>query len=209
LRVQSRHAFQTSIAVVESLGKSTALPEKKLKRKKDRSCAGKMYQIDDLVIYGSHGVCRVEAIGTLNISGLDDGNTYYTLYPLYQECKIHIPTDTSMFMRPVITFAEAQKLISLIPSIREAADDRGDHRFWEGYYKESIKTHDCIEILRIIKTIYAKNAIAEEQGKKLGQMDEKYMKKAEDLIEGEFAVALGIPKEKVKDYIKSKLNRLE
>jgi len=61
-------------------------------------------------------------------------------------------------------------------------------------------------IIRFICCI--KSAIAEEQGRKLGQMDERYMKKAEDLLDGEFAVALGIPKESVGSYIESKLLRV-
>ncbi len=168
-----------------------------------------MYQVGDFVVYGSHGVCRVEAVGTLEFNRVNDGNTYYTLNMQNQACKICIPTDTSVFMRPVITCAEAQKLISLIPSIREAVDDHGDHRFWEGYYKESLQTHDCMEILKVIKTIYTKSTIAEEHGRKLGQMDERYMKKAEELIDGEFSVALDIPKEKVRAYIESRLRELE
>lgn len=168
-----------------------------------------MYQVGDLIIYGSHGVCRVEAVGTFDIPGFDDGRIYYTLHLLYQECRIFIPTDTGVFIRPVITYEEAQKLIASIPSIKEAVDSNGDHRFWEGYYKKSLQTHECLDLLKIIKTIYTKSAIAEEQGRKLGQMDERYMKKAEDLLDGEFAVALGIPKENVRGYIESKLNELE
>lgn len=168
-----------------------------------------MYQVGDLIIYGNHGVCKVEAVGTLDIPGVDDGKIYYTLRLLYQECKIFIPINTSVFMRPVITYEEAQQLISIIPSIKEDVDNNIDPRLWKDYYKESLQTHDCIDLLKIIKTIYTKNTIAEEQGRKLGQTDERYMKKAEDLLYGEFAVALGIPKENVRSYIENKINEIE
>ena len=41
----------------------------------------------------------------------------------------------------------------------------------------------------------------ESQGKKLGQIDTRYRKEAEELLHEEFAVVLGIPKDEVIQYI--------
>ncbi|MGL6216487.1 MAG: CarD family transcriptional regulator, partial [Lacrimispora sphenoides] len=41
-----------------------------------------MFQVNDLVVFGTHGICRVEAIGSLNMSAVDDDRLYYTLKPL-------------------------------------------------------------------------------------------------------------------------------
>ena len=42
-----------------------------------------MFGIGDYVICGNKGVCEVENITTLNISGVDRGREYYILKPLY------------------------------------------------------------------------------------------------------------------------------
>jgi CarD family transcriptional regulator len=41
--------------------------------------------------------------------------------------------------------------------------------------------------------------------KKLGAIDERFKKKAEELLFGEFAVVLDIPKEDVRSYISNKV----
>lgn len=160
-----------------------------------------MYQIDDLIIYGSQGVCKVEAVGIPDIPGVDKEKIYYTLSPLYQNGKIFTPIDTSVFMRPIITYAEAQQLISLIPSIKENVYNNKNQRLMKDHYQEYMQTHDCSDLIKVIKNIYTKKVITMDQGKKLGQIDEHFMKQAEDLLYGEFSVVLGIPVDNVKSYI--------
>jgi CarD family transcriptional regulator len=172
-------------------------------------CKRIMYKIGKLLIYGSYGVCRVESIGVPDLSGIDKSKLYYTLCPLYHTEKIFTPIDTSVFMRPVITYDEAQRLISIIPSMRENITDIGNIKLLEVYYRESLKTHDCCDLLRLIKTIYTRARIVEEQGKKLGQIDKRFMNIAEDLLYGEFAIALNMTKESVKTYIEDKVKEQE
>jgi len=160
-----------------------------------------MYQIGDLIIYGSYGVCKVETIGKIEIPGVDTDRIYYTLCPLYERGKVYTPTDTNVFMRPIITNAEAKQLIAIIPSISEDEYDSSSGKLMEDHYQESMQTYDCVSLIKMIKTVYTKKVITVGQGKKLGLMDERFMKKAEDLLYGEFAVVLGIPKEDVKSYI--------
>ncbi len=57
----------------------------------------------------------------------------------------------------------------------------------------------------MLKSIYAKNAEAEKNNKKLGQIDKRYMKLAEELLFGELACALGKEKEYVEKLVTDKL----
>ena len=168
-----------------------------------------MYKTGDLVIYGGHGVCKVEEVSTPDIYGVNQGKLYYTLYSLYNNEKIFTPIDTKTFMRPVVSRAQVHQLISNIPSIEEDLNDGLSFKLLEGYYKEVIQTYDCSDLLKMIKSIYSKEKTAEEQGKKLGQIDTKYLRRAEDLLFGEFAAALDMPKEEVKSYIEDKLGEPE
>ena len=163
-----------------------------------------MYRVGDLIIYGNYGVCRVETIGKPDIMGIDKNKLYYTLSSLYHNERIYTPIDTNIFMRPVITSAEAQQLISRIPLICEGVYNDSSLRLVEEYYKELLQSHDCYDLIKLIKTVNTKKKSAIEQGKKPGQIDERYIRIAEDLLDGELAVALGIPKESVKSYIEEK-----
>lgn len=43
------------------------------------------YQVGDVIVYNGEGVCRVEAVGIPELSGLEKQKEYYTLVPLYHE----------------------------------------------------------------------------------------------------------------------------
>ncbi len=43
-----------------------------------------LFSVNDYVVYGSEGVCRVESIGKKDITGLDKEKEYYTLVPVYK-----------------------------------------------------------------------------------------------------------------------------
>ncbi|MBW7572392.1 CarD family transcriptional regulator [Caproiciproducens faecalis] len=166
-----------------------------------------MYQIGEWIVYGNDGVCKVEAVGILDIPGVNKGKVYYTLCPAFRNGKIFTPVDTNVFMRPVITFDKVQELISLVPFIGENVYNNPNKKLLEDHYQEFFQTHDCSDLIKIIKSVYTKKVDAADQGKKLGQMDERFMKRAEDLLFGEFAVVLGIPKESVKSYIVGNLKK--
>lgn len=168
-----------------------------------------MYKVGDLIMYSNYGVYKVESVGTPDIFGIDKCKLYYMLCSLYCNEKIYTPIDTDMFMRPVITYTEAQRLISLIPSINENVYHNRRMRVMEDYYQEFLQTHDCYDLLKLIKMVNTKKRLVVEQRKKLGQIDKRFMRIAEELLYGEFAVALGISKESVKGYIEEKVKWTE
>ncbi|WP_270647444.1 CarD family transcriptional regulator [Paeniclostridium hominis] len=168
-----------------------------------------MYKIGEYIIYGNDGVCKVEDVGVLNISGINKKRIYYTLKPLYENGKIFTPIDTSVFMRSLINYEEVQQLIESIPYIKDKKCNEKNSRLLQIYYKNLLQTHECSDLLTLIAGIYEKKDKAMENGKKLGQIDNRFMKVAEGLINDEFSVVLGIPREEVADYIKEKIKEYE
>lgn len=73
------------------------------------------------------------------------------------------------------------------------------------YYQRMLENHDCADLVQLIKTIYARQQTAHAAGRKGGQADERYRKRAEDTLYGELAVALDIPREQVEEYIRRTL----
>lgn len=156
-----------------------------------------MFKIGDKVIYGTSGVCEI-----CDVAPLDrDGKDYYKLQPYFGSEVIFTPIDTKVFMRAVMTKDEAEELIRQIPHI--TGDDGEDKNFlaMRERYQNSIMSHDSEDLIQLIKSIYEKGT-----KKKLGMVDERYMKRAEDLLYGELAVALDIARDDVIEYIKKVLS---
>ena len=76
-----------------------------------------MYEIGAMVFYGGEGVCRVEAVGPLEMSGASQGKEYYTLAPLYRTGRVYTPVGREETMRPVLSRREAEELVRSIPSL--------------------------------------------------------------------------------------------
>lgn len=169
-----------------------------------------MYQKGDLIVYGSSGVCRVDEIGPLKgAGGVKETREYYTLSPVFGSGVIFIPSDTGMFMRPVLTKEQVEALIDRLPALEEKSCDISTLRALSEQYHAAFDSHRCEDLLRLIKALYLKEQNSARQGRRVGLTEMKYRKHAEELIHGEFSVALGIPPEEVPSYISCRLAKSE
>lgn len=161
-----------------------------------------MYKEGELILYGNTGVCRIVEIKERSFANSHEKHMYYVLKPLYQDCTISTPIDNpKVFMRPIISMEDANQLIDMIPNIQaEAYHSRVLSQLSE-HYNAALKTHNCEDLLELTMSIYAKKQDAEQQKRKFGATDERFMKRAEELLFGELAAALNIPKESVPEYI--------
>lgn len=167
-----------------------------------------MFEKGSLMVYDTTGVCRVEDIGVPEgLPVAREGREYYKLTPVFGSGTIYIPVDTKVFMRPVISRQEAERLIRKIPEIRENLCESKNQKVLEDHYKESLMTHDCEDLIQLIKTVYMKKKNLERIGKKAGKTDTQYMKRAKALLHEELSVALGIPVDEVEDYIAGAVGR--
>ena len=161
-----------------------------------------MFQPGDLIVYGTTGVCRVEDITRPNQTGPDRDKQYYLLKPFYQDGHIYTPVHNSKVpMRLVICRAEAEMLIDLIPTLQAEIYHAPSLPALAQHYQSVLKDHDCRHLLELTISIYAKQKAAEARKRRLGMLDERYMKQAERLLHGELSVALEIPFEAVPAYI--------
>ncbi len=167
-----------------------------------------MFQKDQWIVYGSTGVCRVAQIGPLKeLSGADPDTLYYTLEPLCGTDIIYVPVDTQAFMRPVITRQQALDLIDRIPTLHEDHYKAGNRRLLTDQYQASLRSHSCEELVELIAFIYHKQQRTLERGRRLSETDQRYRKRAEELLHGEFSIALDIPLEEVQPYIAKRLQK--
>lgn len=165
-----------------------------------------MFQTGDYVVYGSLGVCRVEGLEERRFEGLDAAHPYYQLSPLYQGGVLYVPADNpKIALRPVITAQEANRLIDAIPAMDCRAIQGRSAQELGAHYEQALKTHDCADLIQLVVSIYTKKQDLARQNRKFGRVDQHFMKCAEDSINGEFAVALGIDRAEVPGYISRRL----
>lgn len=167
-----------------------------------------MFEIGDFIVYGTNGVCRVDAIGPMDLGGVTGDRLYYTLVPVYDKGgRVFTPTDNKkVIMRPVITKDEAVKLIDDIGEIDALwiTDDKKR----EVEYKEAIRKCDTKVWIRIMKMLYQRRELRLAEGKKITASDERYFSMARESLNGELAIALDISKDDVESYIEERMQAL-
>ena len=166
-----------------------------------------MFKIGDYVAHYKEGVCEVTSIGKLDISCSDKKKEYYTLKPLYDAGGIlYTPVENDKRqIREVITSEEAQALIEDMLNIETIGVT--DEKRREISYKEALLRNQCRDWVAIIKTSYTRKMKRIASGKKVINVDDKYLNIAEKFLYGELAVALDMPKDEVKGYITDYLKK--
>ena len=162
-----------------------------------------MFKIGDKIMHGQTGVCEVADICEKALIK-NQKKLYYVLCPVMQPNNvIYTPVESDkVFMRPIITKQQAEDLISRIPSLVESIKD--EPQTSEDYRRE-IATHNIDDLVSLTANIYHKKFSAKAPKKKLGFLDEKIMRKGEELLFGELSAALEIPYDKVQKYIEEKI----
>lgn len=160
-----------------------------------------MFEKGEYVVCGNKGVCVVEDITTLNISGVDRERKYFILKPVYMAgSTVYVPVDSSgESMRKILSHEEAKRLIEMLPEIPliTIANDK----LLEQEYRNCLKSNSCEEWVKIIKTIYLRKQKRLEAGRKVTAVDAKYSRIAEDNLYGELAVSLNLARNDVEEYI--------
>ena len=160
-----------------------------------------MYQVGEKIIYGENGVCTVEKIEPLAMSGAPKDKLYYHLTPLVGSGTYFTPVDSGAYMRPVMSREEAEALIDAMPGIAPAIcnDNRFNHV--DAFYKELFRLHSCEALVAIVKGLRSRMA----ERKTRSSRAEATMRRAKDMLHGELSVALGINIQDVESYIQERI----
>ncbi len=164
-----------------------------------------MFKIGDQVVHYKEGVCEVINIGRLDMRCSDKKKEYYTLKPLYNAGgTLYMPVDgQEKQLRKVISSHEAKELINDMQNIDVL--NISDEKRRELMYKEALFKNQCRSWVALMKTSYIRKKERIAVGKKVINVDDRYLNSAEKFLYGELAVALDIPKEKVREYIEEKM----
>lgn len=164
-----------------------------------------MFRINDTVMYGTVGVCRVESIDELSLGR--DKNKYYVLKPISNGgATVYIPLDNEVLLakaRCLLTSEEIGELLG-----RDYVDEWIDDSVARSQrYTDIIKSGDRARIISVMLTLVARRSNLSGTGKKLRISDERALRDCERIISDEFSYVLGIPPEKVLPYIKDNIKK--
>ena len=157
--------------------------------------------VGELVMHESAGVCRVT--GETNLDGLP--GAYYVLTPLYlNDATFYTPKESQRVkIRPVMSAEEANELISQLPQVQplvfEGANDQ------KLRCAAVLKSGDSYQLAQLAKTLYQDQLRRSRQNRRSGIADTTALKKAEALLFGELASALGLEYGDVLAYIEQHL----
>lgn len=124
------------------------------KRKEKINCEFNKFKVGDLAVYPAHGVGRIEAIQSQEVSG--EKHDFYILKVLENDMVIMIPTRNvdSVGLRDVIQEDEVQEVYEVI---RQKQDTPSDNQTWNRRYREymeKIKTGCLYDVAEVFRDLF-------------------------------------------------------
>lgn len=150
----------------------------------------------DAVVYKCRGLYKVEDIGTLDFSFVDNSKQYYTLQSVEDAGdKAYVPAEDETNIRRPVSRDEALDLIRRMPQI-EVLQVKNE-KFREQEYKDCISDFCPENWVKVLKTTYKRT---KSRGS-ITSLDRKYQMLLEHALYSEFAFALGIPASEMQSFI--------
>lgn len=168
-----------------------------------------MFQRNDVVVYGGHGVCQIVDVEDKTIDGVN--KTYFVLKPRAERvATFYVPTWNEKAwgkMRKVMTKEEVNALIDSMPSKIPLWIANENER--KEVYKEILASGDQAAMISMLQALFAHKKEREAEGKRLHVSDERFMNDAEQLLYDEWQYVLNVDKAGLMDYIFSRVERNE
>ncbi len=160
-----------------------------------------MFSVNEYVIYGIYGVCKITGIIEREICGRR--GSFYVLKPVFEDkATVYIPVSNAELtskMRRILSSEEIYALIRSISDTQAVWIENEQERKKE--YARILSGGDRRELILMIKAIYIHRGKLLEQKKKLHICDENFMKEAEKVLYEEFAHVLNIKRSQVVPFI--------
>lgn len=164
-----------------------------------------MFHKNDLILYRTEGIYRVEDICVPDISGTGD-RLYYVMQSLSTNTTAYTPVDAEVNMRRISSKAEALTALNDLPEIDAKDLSSLSHKHLKDYYISAIKDPDFRNLLSLYKSIMLKRDALDGENKKLCQTDTSYLRKLTGLLSEEIALCLDIKEEEAGKVLEKSLS---
>lgn len=153
-----------------------------------------MFQVGDKIVHPMHGAGVIDEITTRKINGVV--RDYYILKLPVGGMLVMVPTENSegIGMRPVMTPAEADRILDALPGMEVDADPNWNRRYRENMVR--LKSGDLLEVARVMKSLMLRDG---ERGLSTGER--KMLHSAKQILISEIVMAEGSSYEDVERRI--------
>ena len=164
-----------------------------------------MLEKDSYIIYGGNGVCRVKDIRREKMYGKPQ--TYYILAPVEDPgAVIYVPADNEALLARMRKIPGREEILRLLAGLKEEELPwEKDSRLRAEQFDAILDRCDQRELLVLIHTVRNRRRELARQNKRLAAADDNALKRAEKIINGEFAFSLSVPPEEVPAFIAGQL----
>ena len=163
-----------------------------------------MFEKNDLVLYRTEGIYKVDDVCVPGISGTSD-RLYYVMHSLSTNTTAYTPVDAGVTMRRVVSKPEAMKALSELHSMTTVDLSTKSHKHLKDFYTLSIKDQDFCNLLSLYKAIMIKKDELETGNKKLCQTDVTYLRKTVKLLCEEVGISLSMTEDEALVYLEQSL----
>lgn len=155
-----------------------------------------MFKINDVVVYESRGVYKIQKIDMLDF--LKTKEEYYIMHPVNNDgSTIYVRTDNDkVAMRGVISKEKAEDFLSELPEMEVLYDQNDKVR--EKEYQSVLRSGECGRYFSMMKGIRKEQEKRSESGKKLSMNDDRNLHKVENILLVELSVVFNITVDQVK-----------
>jgi len=164
-----------------------------------------LFKTGDLIIYSTHGVCRIDDISDKTIA--DETKSYYTLHPINnaQKLQISIPVDSDKVM--MLTLLDAEEASTILESFRSPGVEWNPHpNNRNREFLNVVHSGDRHEIAQVVNTLARRQAEALRSNKKLYEQDRKILENAKTILIKELSLSLDLSEETIEQTITTYLN---
>ncbi len=166
-----------------------------------------MFKINDVVVYGSQGVCEIVDIEEKKIDGTS--KSYFVLKPKVDRgATFYVPTWNEKAwgkLRKVMTKKDINTLIDSMPNKTPIWIANESER--KEAYKKILASGDQAAIISMMQALFIYKKEREAEGKRLHMSDEHFMKDAEQILYNEWQYVLNVDKAGLMAYIFERIER--
>ena len=158
-----------------------------------------LFKKGDLVIYSSHGICKIDDICEKKISNVT--KSYYSLHPMDdRKLSISIPVDNDKVnIQELLTKEESENIIDSFKFEGYEWIDMSNERNTK--YNEILKQGNRTEIAKIANTLMKKKIEIEDNNKKFYEKDKKILQSIQNALFAELAFILHTTSEDIAEQI--------
>lgn len=158
-----------------------------------------MFNIGDLLIYSTHGICKVNDIEEKTIAGVT--RNYYVLQPVENDHNLTIsaPVDNKKMLHELVDKEEA---FAILESFKEPGvewKDNANVRF--NSYNKLVNSGERQDIADVVNTLMRKENEYAAIERQLYQRDEKLLIDTQNILFRELAISLDTTFEKINQTV--------